>query len=108
MRVPSGLNAAVVTLLSWPRRTAISFAVAASHTRAVLSEDAVTMRVPSRLNAAEARTSRKARRQSKLKTVAASAAIEVDAAPDFKPRSRSSSVPLAANRRAASGLQLFD
>jgi hypothetical protein len=52
-RIPSGLKAAEVTSLSWPRRTAISLAVAASQIRAVLSYDAVTMRFPSGLKAAE-------------------------------------------------------
>ena len=40
-------------MLSWPRRTAISLAVAASQMRAVLSADAVTMRDPSGLKAAD-------------------------------------------------------
>jgi hypothetical protein len=46
-RDPSGLKVADDTGASWPRRTAISFAVAASQMRAVLSGDAVTMRDPS-------------------------------------------------------------
>ena len=49
MRDPSGLKAAENTDSSWPRRTAISLAVAASQMRAVLSYDAVTMRDPSGL-----------------------------------------------------------
>ncbi len=49
MRDPSGLN----TKASWPRRTAVSLAVAASQMRAVLSSDAVTMCDPSGLKAAE-------------------------------------------------------
>src|ERR1700730_15537352 len=53
MRDPSGLNAAETTTSSWPRRTAISLALAASQMRAVLSTDAVTMRDPSGLKAAE-------------------------------------------------------
>ena len=53
MRDPSGLKAADITAPSWPRRTAISLAVAASQMRAVLSYDAVTMRDPSGLKAAE-------------------------------------------------------
>ena len=53
MRAPSGLNAADTTNSSWPRSTAISLPVAASHSRAVLSPDAVTMRAPSGLKAAE-------------------------------------------------------
>ncbi len=53
MREPSGLKAAEITPLSWPLRIAIAFPVAASQTRAVLSEDAVTMRDPSGLKAAE-------------------------------------------------------
>ena len=53
MRDPSGLKAAEVTASSWPRRTAISLAVAASQMRAVLSHDAVTMRDPSGLKAAD-------------------------------------------------------
>jgi hypothetical protein len=40
-------------LSSWPRRTAISLAVAASQMRAVLSADAVTVREPSGLKAAD-------------------------------------------------------
>jgi hypothetical protein len=53
MRDPSGLKAAEVTPPSWPRRTAISLALAASQMRAVLSYDAVTMRDPSWLKAAD-------------------------------------------------------
>src|SRR4030088_1358341 len=53
MRDPSRLKAAEGTLLLWPRRTAISLALAASQMRAVLSLDAVTMRDPSGLKAAE-------------------------------------------------------
>src|SRR5260221_14018054 len=53
MRVPSALKTAEFTQPSWPRRTAISLAVAAFQMRAVLSADAVTMRVPSGLKAAE-------------------------------------------------------
>src|SRR5215831_19708557 len=53
MRDPSGLKAAEFTKRSWPRRTAISLALAASQMRAVLSFDAVTMRDPSGLKAAE-------------------------------------------------------
>ena len=45
-------DAALCTASSWPRKTAISAPSAASHTRAVLSQDAVTMRVPSGENAA--------------------------------------------------------
>ena len=52
MRVPSGLNCALVTLSSCPASVARLLPVAASHTRAVLSSDAVTMRVPSGLNCA--------------------------------------------------------
>ena len=40
-------------MCSWPLRTAIAMPVAASQTRAVLSKDAVTMRDPSGLNAAD-------------------------------------------------------
>src|SRR5215472_3920355 len=53
MRDPSRLKAADITQLSWPRRTAISLALAASQMRAVLSLDAVTMRDPSGLMAAD-------------------------------------------------------
>src|ERR1700730_7293588 len=53
MRDPSGLNAAEYTSSSWPRRTAISLALAASQMRAVLSIDAVTMRDPSVRKAAD-------------------------------------------------------
>jgi hypothetical protein len=38
---------------SWPRKVAVSLALATSQTRAVLSPDAVTMRVPSGLKRAE-------------------------------------------------------
>jgi hypothetical protein len=55
MRAPSRVNAAEFTLLSCPRRTAISLAVAASQMRAVLSSDAVMMCAPSGLNATEFR-----------------------------------------------------
>src|SRR6266481_4037082 len=51
MRDPSRLKAAEFTVLSWPRRTAISSAVRASQIRAVLSADAVTTRDPSGLDA---------------------------------------------------------
>jgi ABC transporter substrate binding protein len=51
MRDPSGLKAAERRSLAWPRRTAISLALAASQMRAVLSYDAVTMRNPSGLKA---------------------------------------------------------
>ena len=64
MRDPSGLKTADRTVglwyvtahrtaSSWPRRTAISFALAAPQMRAVLSHDAVTMRDPSGLKAAD-------------------------------------------------------
>ena len=53
MRDPSGLKAAAVTDPACPRRTAISLAVAASQMRAVPSCDAVTMRNPSGLKAAD-------------------------------------------------------
>ena len=52
-RVPSGLNAADLTEPVWPARVASALPVAASHSRAVLSSDAVTTRVPSGLNAAD-------------------------------------------------------
>ena len=53
MRLPSGLNAALGTISSWPLSGwPIGLPVAASQTRAVLSRDAVTMRLPSGLNAA--------------------------------------------------------
>ena len=53
MRDPSGLKAAERTSPSWPPRTATALPVTASQTRAVLSSDAVTMRAPSGLKAAE-------------------------------------------------------
>ena len=53
MRDPSGLKAADHKGSSWPRRTAISLALAASQMRAVSSFDAVTMREPSGLKAAD-------------------------------------------------------
>src|SRR6266540_1129692 len=58
MREPSELKTAEITRLSWPRRTAISMAFAASQMRAVLSADAVTMREPSRLKPAKVTASR--------------------------------------------------
>src|SRR5580704_3635762 len=52
MRLPSGLNAASYTLLSWVLiGSLIGWPVVASQRRTVLSEDAVTMRLPSGLNA---------------------------------------------------------
>ena len=51
-RLPSPLNAALVTESVWPFRTAISLPLSASQMRAVLSSDAVTTRLPSPLNAA--------------------------------------------------------
>jgi phosphate/sulfate permease len=52
MRLPSGLNAALI-ILSWlVRGSRVGLPVSASHSRAVLSWDAVTMRLPSGLNAA--------------------------------------------------------
>ena len=53
MRVPSVLKAPEKTLSSCPRRTVNSLPLAASHTRAVVSSEAVTMRVPSGLNTAD-------------------------------------------------------
>ena len=50
-RAPSGLNAALVTLLACPRQVATSAPVAASHTRAVLSSPPVASRAPSGLKA---------------------------------------------------------
>ena len=52
MRAPSGENAALSTLSSWPLRTAIALPVFASQIRVVLSSDAVTTRAPSGENAA--------------------------------------------------------
>jgi hypothetical protein len=52
-RVPSGLKAAELTVLSCALSAASSRPDAASHSRAVLSSDAVTTRVPSGLKAAE-------------------------------------------------------
>ena len=53
MRLPSGLNAALIHNPSWPLSgSPIGLPVAASQNRAVLSPDAVTMRLPSGLNAA--------------------------------------------------------
>ena len=50
---PVGAEGGGIDLFWWPLRTAIALPVAASQTRAVLSSDAVTMRVPSGLKAAE-------------------------------------------------------
>ena len=53
MRLPSGLNAALITASVWPESgSPICLPLSASHSRAVLSQDAVTMRLPSGLNAA--------------------------------------------------------
>ena len=49
MRRPSGLKTALITSASWPVRTVSCAPVAASHTRAVPSDDAVTIREPSAL-----------------------------------------------------------
>jgi hypothetical protein len=56
-RFPSGLKAADQTMSSCPRRTMLSFSVAASQTCTVLSTDAVTMRFPSGLKAAGPKSS---------------------------------------------------
>src|SRR6516162_1514817 len=51
-RLPSGLNATLVTGLRWPSSTvAAGVAPDRSHTRAVVSADPVTTRLPSGLNA---------------------------------------------------------
>ena len=48
MRLPSGLNAALATAAVWPvSGSLIGLPLSASHSRAVLSQDAVTMRLPS-------------------------------------------------------------
>ena len=53
MRLPSGLNAALITAPSWPASgSPICSPVLLFHNRAVLSTEAVTMRVASGLNAA--------------------------------------------------------
>jgi hypothetical protein len=53
MRPPSGLNTVLSTSPLWPRNgSPIGWPVSASHSRAVESFDAVTMRLPSGLNAA--------------------------------------------------------
>ena len=52
MRAPSGLNLACATGASLPNGAPICWPVTASHTRTVLSHDAVTMRFPSGLNVA--------------------------------------------------------
>ena len=52
MRAPSGLNPALMTEPVWPCSTASEAPVLASHSRAVLSEEAVTIRAPSGLNPA--------------------------------------------------------
>src|SRR4051812_16410884 len=51
MRLPSGLNATLVTLFVCPLRVRTSFPVCASHTLAVLSELPERMRLPSGLHA---------------------------------------------------------
>src|SRR5215467_9532944 len=72
MRDPSGLKTAEYTASSWPRKTAISLALAVSQMRAVLSRDAVTMRDPSGLKAAEYTSSSWPRRTAISLAVAAS------------------------------------
>ena len=52
MREPSGLNAALFTQSVCPESVASAAPDLASHKRAVLSADAVTIRDPSGLNAA--------------------------------------------------------
>jgi hypothetical protein len=52
LRVPSGENTVLSTLASLPWRIEISFAVAASHSRALLSSGTVGILVPSGENAA--------------------------------------------------------
>ena len=51
MRLPSGLNATLLTQPVCPLRVRISWPVAASHTFTVLSQLPVAMRLPSGLNA---------------------------------------------------------
>src|SRR5262249_36381332 len=105
MRDPSGLKAAEFTALSWPRRTAISFAVAASQMRAILSDEAVTMRDPSGLEAAEDTTPPwppRAKRQFACDTAAASAAAAGEALVLSAGNARSMRVPRAANLSALS------
>jgi hypothetical protein len=51
-RLPSELNAALLTRSSCRNGTLTGAPVAASHTRAVSSAEAVTTRLPSELNAA--------------------------------------------------------
>ena len=50
MRLPSGLNAALVTQSLCPESVASAAPVSASHTLAVVSQDEVTTREPSGLN----------------------------------------------------------
>ncbi len=52
MRPPSGLNAAPFTQKPCPDNIVVAAPVLASHTRAVRSQDVVTTREPSGLNAA--------------------------------------------------------
>ena len=51
MRLPSGLNATLMTPSVCPLRESSSWPVSASHTFTVLSQLPVTMRLPSGLNA---------------------------------------------------------
>ena len=51
MRLPSGLNATLVTVSVCPLRERISWPLSASHTFTVLSWLPLTMRLPSGLNA---------------------------------------------------------
>src|SRR6516164_3185479 len=110
MRDPSGLNAAECTLeenmpVPWPRRTAISLALAASQMRAVLSSDAVTMRDPSGLKAAEVTGLAwppRAKRQFACETAAASAAAAGEALVLPVGNARSMRVPRDANLSALS------
>src|SRR5262249_55247683 len=52
IRLPSGLNAALVTLASCPLNSAMGRPVSAFHSRAVRSPEVVTMSLPSGLDAA--------------------------------------------------------
>src|SRR5262249_28411783 len=103
MRDPSRLKAAEVTEPAWPRRTAISLALAASQMRAVLSADAVTMRDPSPLKAADSTVPSwppRAKRQFACKTAAASAVVAGEALALSAGNARSMRVPRDANLSA--------
>ena len=92
MRLPSGLNTALFRRSLWPASgSPTGSPVAASHSRAVLSLEAVTMRVPSGLNAA-------------LRTLPSARCMRPIGSPVAASHSRTVLSPDAVTTRAPSGL----